>query len=312
MEAPAGADEVLPDARRLLCVGIGGGGDVVGAVGAAWLLGRDAVVGGLTWERLPVDPAPGPRRIAELVDAEVVHPAAALATAATRTATGVRFAESRVAEALGEPTVLVDPTDGPAAAADGLLAAAERTGCDGIVLIDVGGDVLAHGDEAGLGSPLADAVLLAAGLRLHQRGVPVVAAVVGAGCDGELTPDEVALRVAEATAGGGLLADLRLEDLGPDLDRLEAVVADVPTEASALAIACARGQRGPTPIRDGRRTVLRTALGGRVVVLDVAACVFGPARLAALVGDAASLDEADARLAAEGITSELAWERAQT
>jgi len=39
-----------------------------------------------------------------------------------------------------------------------------------VVLLDVGGDVLAHGHEPGLGSPLCDAVLLAAAARLQAAG----------------------------------------------------------------------------------------------------------------------------------------------
>ena len=52
-------------------------------------------------------------------------------------------------------------------------AIAMELGCDAIVLLDVGGDVLAHGDEPGLASPLCDAVVLAAGLFLlvlHRAG----------------------------------------------------------------------------------------------------------------------------------------------
>src|SRR5205814_1405958 len=83
---------------------------------------------------------------------------------------------------------LVDPNPGPAAVARDLDDAARRLGCDAIGLIDVGGDVLAHGDEPGLASPLADAVLLAASAHLRT---PAVLGVFGAGCDGELRPAAV-------------------------------------------------------------------------------------------------------------------------
>ena len=66
---------------------------------------------------------------------------------------------------LGEPVVLVDPNPGPAAIAAGLDAAAAQLDCDLVVLLDVGGDVLAHGHEPGLASPLADAIVLAAAPR---------------------------------------------------------------------------------------------------------------------------------------------------
>ena len=120
------------------------------------------------------------------------------------------------------------------------------------MLTDVGGDVLAHGHEAGLGSPLADAVCLAAAPRLAERGIAQLLALFGAGCDGELTPAEVAERVAEVAAAGGYLGAW-----GPgtaELERLDAAVAQIPTEASTMALRCARGAVGTAPIRDGRRT----------------------------------------------------------
>ena len=152
-------------AQRVLAVGIGGGGDVVGALVAAQLaaaLGTPAVVGGLTWERRPVDPLPGPRRIGELTGAQTLGEHVALAGPDTTGPGGFRFAESYMARFLDEPVLLLDPSDGPAAVAAGLADAAGQLGCDLVVLTDVGGDVLAHGHEAGLGSPLADAVCLAA------------------------------------------------------------------------------------------------------------------------------------------------------
>jgi len=152
-------------AQRVLAVGIGGGGDVVGALVVAQLaaaLGTPAVVGGLTWERRPVDPLPGPRRIGELTGAQTLGEHVALAGPDTTGPGGFRFAESSMARFLDEPVLLLDPSDGPAAVAAGLADAAGQLGCDLVVLTDVGGDVLAHGHEAGLGSPLADAVCLAA------------------------------------------------------------------------------------------------------------------------------------------------------
>ena len=74
-----------------------------------------------------------------------------------------------MAELLGEETVLVDATLGPAALADGIATAAASLGADLIVFVDVGGDALAHGDEPGLASPLCDALLLAAAARLAEQ-----------------------------------------------------------------------------------------------------------------------------------------------
>jgi hypothetical protein len=280
-------------------VGIGGGGDVVGALAAAELLGG-AVVGGLTWERRPVDPIPGPRRLDEVVGAEPVNEAVALCGPDTSGPGGFLFCESHVARATGERTVLVDPNPGPRGIAAALDDAAAQLSCGRIVLLDVGGDVLAHGDEAGLASPLADAVLLACAAFLRT---PTVGAVFGAGCDAELTPDEVRARLDEVgtTAEDTLSAE--------QLERLQAVAAEVPTEASAMALRCAIGERGEVAIRQGRRKVLLTELGGVVAWFDPLRAMDTAARLAAVVRDARSLEEADALLESRGIRTELAYER---
>ena len=191
------AKGLVAAAQRILVIGIGGGGDVVGALAAAQAaraLGTDAVVGGLTWERRPVDPLPGPRRLDEITGAQPLHEAVALAGADTVGPGGFRFCEADMAAFLGEPVVLVDPNPGPAAIAAGLDAAAAQLGCDLVVLLDVGGDVLAHGHEPGLASPLADATVLAAAPRM---ATPTIGIVFGIGCDGELTPAEVLERLDE-------------------------------------------------------------------------------------------------------------------
>lgn len=299
----------LGSAGRVLVVGIGGGGDVVGAltvVELARLLGTPAVAGGLTWERRPIDPLPGPRRIDELHDARPINAATALAGPDTTGPGGFHFAESHVSRLLGEPVLLLDPGAGPAAIAAGLAGAAADLRCDRVVLLDVGGDVLAHGDEEGLSSPLADAVCLAAAPALHAAGLQPLLAVFGAGCDGELTPTEVLDRVAEVARAGG-----HLGTWGPGRDevrRLQGVAAQVPTEASAMAIACARGKTGTTSIRGGRRTVQLTPAGGLVFFFDPLVALHSAARCAALVEHVTSLAQGNEILLAQGMRTELQYE----
>jgi hypothetical protein len=86
-------------------------------------------------------------------------------------------------------------------------------------------------------------------------------------------------------------------------------VAAVPTEASAAALRCARGERGRLEIRGGRRTVQLTPAGGLTFYLDVGVAAASAARLAATVRDATSLEDAHDRLAAAGVRSELELER---
>jgi hypothetical protein len=236
-----------------------------------------------------------------------LHEAVALAGADARGPGGFRFAEGRMAELLGAPTVLVDPNGGPAAIAAGLAAACAELACEVVVLLDVGGDVLAHGDEPGLASPLADALVLAAAPALTATGVRVIGAVFGAGCDGELRPDEVAARLDEVAAAGGALGDV-----APDaatLDRLAAAVEVVPTEASTMALRCARGESGDVAIRRGRRRVTLTAAGGRVWFFDPLVALRSAAHLGRAVRDARDLEDAQRILAEMGVRTELDYER---
>jgi hypothetical protein len=307
------AEALLREARRPLCLGIGGGGDVVGALATAEACrlyhGARPVLGGVTWERRPIDPEPGPRREDEIEGARRLAPGILGADAETRVrSSDVRFAESRMAGLLGEETVLVDATRGPAAIAAGLRSAAAELACDLVVFVDVGGDALAHGDEPGLASPLCDAVLLAAAAHLAASdALPVLGAIFGIGCDGELTPDEVLERVGEVAATGGLAGVRGLT--APVVERLDAAVAAVPTEASAQALRCFRGETGEVTIRDGRRRVLLSPAGALTVYFDVVAAVRSAARLALLVRDAEDLDAANELLRGLGIRSELDYER---
>ena len=313
MTAPSDADVLLTASRRPLVLGIGGGGDVVGALATAEACrarGASPVLGGVSWERRPIDPAPGPRAEAEIEDARRLAPGVLAATAATRVRdSGVVFAESRMAGLLGEETVLVDATHGPAAIADGLAAAAGELDADLIVFVDVGGDALAHGDEPGLASPLCDSLLLAAAARLAARdgAPPVLGGIFGVGCDGELTPVEVLERLAEVAAAGGFAG---ARGLTPAIAAVLArAVEAIPTEASAQALSCFHGAIGQTTIRRGRRMVERSPVGALTFYFDVAKAVGSAARLAAAVVDARDLDHANELLHALDVRTELDYER---
>ncbi|MFL5895078.1 MAG: DUF1152 domain-containing protein, partial [Thermoleophilaceae bacterium] len=196
---------------------------------------------------------------------------------------------------------------GPRRLAEGLAAAAEAVDADLVVFLDVGGDALAHGDEAGLGSPLCDAVMLAAADLLGQSGVPVLGAVFGAGCDGELTPTEVLERLAEVGRAGGLAGAIGITaDVAALLER---AVDAVPTEASAQALRAFHGDVGEVPIRGGRRTVLLSPVAAVTFFFEIPEALASAARLALAVRDSDDLESANEVLRGLGIRSELDWER---
>ena len=294
---------------------------MVGALAVTDLLaglGTEWVLGGVAWERSPIDPRPGPRSLEEIRGGRPCGSSAVLTEGGTTSLDGIEFSESKMAAHLGRPVLLLDITRGPRALATGLAEAMAELGCDAIALVDVGGDVLAHGDERGLASPLCDAVVLAAGMILGRSAVreadggwrgEVMAAVYGPGCDGELTPEEVLARITELQPAEALLGAWGLTPEGCRL--VESAAEVVPTEASLMAVRCARGERGSAAIRGGRRTVELTPLGALTFFFDPMKAANAGVPLATAVAPAASLDQAHDALVAMGISTELDLERAR-
>lgn len=272
----------------------------------------------MAWERLPIDPHPGPRPASEIVDARPLAEHVLIAGPETRTVGGALFAEAQMAAFLNEETLLVDIWGAPKAIGEGLAEAARRLGADLLVSVDVGGDVLGNGSEPGLASPLCDAVMLAATAAAETNGggpdglgglrsLRTLGGVFGPCCDGELTVDEFLDRLAALSAAGALVG---AAGLSPELAReLEEATRQVPTEASAQAVRCARGETGTALIRRGRRTVPLSPLGAITFYFDASRAVSSVATLASAVGDASGLEEANNRLNALGLRTELDYER---
>jgi hypothetical protein len=289
-------------------LGIGGGGDVAGALVVGRRceqLGTPFVLGGVAWERMPVDPKPGPRPVSEIRGGDPLGKHAVLAGPRTATADGAVFSESHLARHLHEPTVLIDVSDGVAGAAEGVGSAAGVLGCDLVIYLDVGGDAIAAGGEPGLGSPLCDAVMLAAGMRIATR-VDGIAAVVGAGCDGELTVDEVLARIAALAAAGAWIGTSSVDRV--QADELERAATACGTEASMQIVRCVRGELGEAPIRGGRRTAALGPVGALAFHFDLDAAA-AELPLAAAVKDAAGLEAARDALHDLGLSTELDFER---
>ena len=308
----ADAETILRGFRRPLVIGMGGGGDVVGALATAEFARRydraDPVLGGVSWERRPIDPEPGPRSAAEITGAEPIAPGVLLAGPDTRVrGREVRFAESHMAGLLGEPVVLLTLEGGAPAMADGLASAAEKLGADGFVLIDVGGDVLARGDEPGLRSPLCDAIMLAAAGRLVARGLTGLVGIFGIGCDAELTTAEVSARLAAVASAGGLSGVRGLTEAVAS--RLEQAIDLVPTEASAQAVRAFRGASGTALIRGGSRSVELTPFAACTFYLEVGPTIEACGRLARAVDAVHDLEPASRALNELGVRTELDLER---
>ena len=299
-------ETIIRSSSRALVIGVGGGGDVVGALAIARFLefcGLQFALGGLSWERSLYDPIPGPRKLCETRNVRALHEFAWMANADTRTLTDVYYAESRMAAALTREILLLDVNGGVKGAVDGIETAMRELQTDLLVGIDVGGDSLAEGREPGLRSPLADAIMLAAFAELEQRGRRTLWGVFGYGSDGELTVDEIELALSRIGAAGGLLGGWSLTpQIAAELER---IIQTVPTEASAIPLQCLRGGWGERKIRGGERSVKLTPLTALTFFVSTTILFEKLSAPARAVRESASLDQANDALHVLGIKTEL-------
>ncbi|MGW4369903.1 DUF1152 domain-containing protein [Nocardia takedensis] len=264
-----------------LAIAAGGGGDAITAAALAERFGAVAIMT-YSWDRLLIDPTPGPRARADfrgLIDLGAV--------ARVPSSADLRVGRSTVpslARHLRQPLLLMDPTDGAVGLAAQIAGAAEVFGADEVVVVDVGGDILGRGDEPELRSPLADAVALAATVR---TGLPAWAAVAGIGMDGELSP---AQSLARLTALGAT----RESDLSAaEFDAFESIWAWHPSEANGLVAAAAGGWRGT--VETQRRSVVEVT-DAATWVYRVDAAALAKSTPAHYLGATVSLDEIETLL----------------
>ena len=202
--------------------------------------------------------------------------------------------------------MLVDLSGGARGVTEGLEEALRLLGADVLFGIDVGGDAVARGDEAGLASPLADSIMTAALAELSGT-MAVVMGVFGFGSDGELTREELEANMLEVARRGGLLGSWGVT---PEvLEEMERAMAVVPTEASRLPAEYARGVRKQTTIRRGRRRV-HLSIASTVTFYLSPRVVFDALSVTArAVAGTRSLEEANRALHSLGLTTELDLER---
>ena len=299
-------ETTIRSASRALVIGVGGGGDVVGALAVARFLefcGLEFFLGGLSWERSVYDPIPGPRKLCETRNVRALHEFAWMANPETQTMTGVYFAESRMAVTLGREVLLLDINGGVPGVVNGIETAMQELQADLLVGIDVGGDSLAEGHEPGLRSPLADSIMLAAFAELEKRGRRTLWGVFGYGSDGELTVGEIEFALSRIGAAGGLLGGWSLTpQIAAELER---IVQTVSTEASAIPLRCLSGAWGEQKIRGGERSVKLTPLTALTFFVSTRVVFETLSRPAQAVQRSDSLTEANDALHALGIKTEL-------
>ncbi|MFC8571313.1 DUF1152 domain-containing protein [Streptomyces sp. NPDC057245] len=266
-----------------LIVAAGGGGDAIAAAMLHTALYGDedqAVILTYAWDRLLIDPLPGPRRPTDFTGLERITPAVWSVPARARPIAPAGSTLPRLAAELPATFALLDPHQGAAGLTRQLVSLVDHVQPASIDLLDVGGDILAQGDEPTLKSPLADALMLAACCQLNA---PVRLLVAGPGLDGELPPE------AMTSALGPVVHTLTAEDTAAISTALEWH----PSEATGLLAATARGVRGTCEIRDAGLPVLLTDESPAVHEVDLDDTL-SRNRLARAIMSTANLDEAEA------------------
>ena len=249
-------------------VAIGGGGDAITAVALRRILhlDREPQIVSYSWDRLLIDPLPGPRTRADFNGLTMLAPDVYQVTPATAPVPPAGSSLPRLATEVPCRLLLLDPTRGAVDMARQIRATARHFGAEALVAVDVGGDALTDGTEAGLRSPLADQLALAACARTN---LPTTLLVAAAGIDGELTADTLRNRFDQFGARqiGHLTAD--------DMAAVGRVFNWHPSEASGLLAAASAGLRGIVEVRDAGDHVSITDDTCTVHELDLATVLPG-------------------------------------
>lgn len=284
-----------------LYVAAGGGGDALAAVmlHSEAAPGARAVVATYAWDRLLIDPLPGPRPASDFSGLEEVATSLWRLTPESAPIPPAGSSLPRMAAELDIDLVLLDPYEGAVGMAAALSAAVQVYKPSSVTIVDVGGDVLARGDEPQLKSPLADLLALAACTRLDTE---VDVAVLGVGLDGELPGEYTLARIA---AHGGR----RGPRLGPDAaEAIAPLFAWHPSEASGMLAAAACGVRGTVEVRDAGTHILLSDTAPESWLVP-APLVAAASELARRLVDTSSLLEVEEQVRAVAGRSELDYER---
>jgi hypothetical protein len=242
-----------------LIVAAGGGGDAVAAAMLhAALYGDEdqAVILTYAWDRLLVDPLPGPRGADSFTGLEAVTHSVWSVPAEAQPIAPAGSTLPRLAAELPHTLALLDPYQGVEGIIRQLEQLVDHLAPTSIDLLDVGGDILAAGDEPTLKSPLADALTLAA---CCQVNAPIRLLVAGPGLDGEISPDDLR----------PLLGPLVHTLTAKDVETISRVLEWHPSEATAMLAATARGARGICEVRDAGLSVPLTDEGATVHEVDL-------------------------------------------
>jgi len=285
-----------------LLVAAGGGGDALASLLVSHRLlddGELPIVASYSWDRRILDHMPGPRFPEDFEATRRLTPRSVEIIAHSRLHSGGVSSLQLLAEATSGRFVLLDPSNGAVGMRQQLIELVEHFAYASVLLVDVGGDLIAAGTEEDLRSPLADALALAS---LADFPIPVRVAIAGPGLDGELAASYVRARCT--SVGGELFGRLAAADVEPYFPAL----AQHPSEATTLLAAAALEMTGRAEIRDSAGLVSLDGGSADVYVLDASAAVATNQLAQALVTTHSMVEAEEVTVAICG-RSELDYER---
>jgi len=279
----------LREAKNVVVVGAGGGGDVISAFVFCKIL--EEVVGvqecsplGVLWERWVVDPYPGPVPVASIKNARLSK--CVWVSEDTYVGRGKYFFKPHtayVAEKLKREVPAVTLERGVSGVYE-CFKELMRDGESVLIDLDVGGDILAEGWEDNLWSPLTDSITLAATAKVGG-----IVGVTALGADGELSQDIVLQKINEVISIGGYVGIIGFWEHHASF--YEDLMDRVKTEASRAPYLALKGCLGSKKIRGGSRTIDVNALT-LITFLLKSESVMKINKLAQAISDTDSLAEA--------------------
>jgi hypothetical protein len=288
-----------------LLIGAGGGGDDLAAAiiqRATASPGERAYFASYSWERLIVDPVPGPRDPSWFTGLQQVGERNYRITRETEARAPAQSSLPRLASELGIEMFLLDPRGGAVGMRAQLTELVALLGIDLVQLVDVGGDILAEGHEPSLSSPLADCLTLAAMADVPVRAEALVA---GAGLDGELSEEQVLQRCANLGSPQPWRR-LTTADVAPFLSLFSWYSSDV----TGLLMLSAQGHRGVAELRDAGSHARMSDHSSEVYKLAYSRVLRDSAPAQAFMRTR-TLQEVESALRANGRQSEIDYERAK-
>ena len=281
-------------------IAAGGGGDAIAAAMiAACRSPEPANILTYSWDRLLIDPLPGPRDPSSFEGLEKAghYNYRVLPKSVTKPPLGSTL--PRLASELPAILWLIDPRQGAVGLSEQIRELKRLLNIDEIEVVDVGGDILATKPEHTAHGALADTLVLA-GVGAVEADIKILLA--GLGLDGETSTPDLSSRIKEVGS------QVAFHVSGEAVAGFRGVFEWHPSEVTGLLWAAAMGARGMAEIRSAGLRVSLEDESTRIETASAQNIILNNPLVAAVTGTR-SLLEAEAALRSIGCPSEIDFER---